>query len=309
MKPFYAHLLENEETFEYKLVSVENIHTDDVMSKIRLALGKYGLVTLEPNGVLTTVKDSDNKRFAEYPFAPIYLCKITMNNPVSSNPLIQSIALFTRIKDTKLKLFDNGDKIVMDGSDAEQHAHPMEVGGKDAQSEVGQAKADSLVSDMMMDIAGRRDKNIIRDVYEGHTASHVEISKMINTKVPRGFYLIENTANDRASITGPFKTCPDNFGYITNVNKAVVLSESSDDGVVEYAVKYAEPDMQNDPADAGTRDRNKPMEVALIDQDSGKEHTVVVRADTDESARLKAVEIIAKRTGLHKDRFMPKDPS
>jgi len=308
MKPFFAHLLETEETYEYKLVSVENIHTDEVLNKIRLALKKHGLISVEPNGVQLKVKDKDLATFSKYPFAPLYFDKVIMSGPISSIPAIQSVSLFTRIRDDKIKFFDKDDKVVMDGADAEQHAHPIEVEGKDSQEEVGQARADSLVSDLMKDIIGSRENNIIRDVYEGAVASHREVMNMVGKPVPHGFYLVENEARSNGTIMGPFKKCPDNYEYIDKVKKATIVTEAKHDGVIEYSVKYPETEMQKDPDDAGVRDRGKPMTVKLVDQDTGKEHSVVVRADNDESARMKAVEIITNRTGLPKNRFIPMDP-
>jgi hypothetical protein len=309
MKPFIAHLLETDETYEYKLVSVDNIHTDEVMGKIRLALGKHGLISVEPNGVQLNVKDKNVAKFSEYPFAPVYFSKVIMSSPISSIPAIQSISLFTRINNSKMKFFDKNDKVVMDGADAEQHAHPIEVDSKGSQDEVGQSHADSLVSDLMKNIASSRENNVIRPVYEGSVASHKEVTEMLNKSVPRGFYLIENESRGSGTVMGPFRKCPDNYGYIKTVSKAVVLTEKENDGVIEYSVQYPETDMQKDPEDAGSRDRNKPMTVKLVDQDTGKEHSIVVRADNDDTARIRAVEIIANRTGFHKDRFIPMNPT
>jgi len=302
MKPFFAHLLETEETYEYKLVSVENIHTDEVLGKIRLALKKHGLISIEPNGVQTKINDKSN--FSKYPFAPLYFDKVIMSSPISSMSAVQSVALFTRINDDRLKFVDKNDKVIMDGADAEQHAYPIEVDSKDAQEEVGQSRADSLVSDLMKDIATKRAGNIIRDVYEGAVASHREVSKIVGKAVPRGFYIVESTGRHHGTIMGPFHKCPDNYGYINKVHKAVIIKEDTSDGVIEYSIKYPETEMQKDPEDAGVRDRVKTMTVKLVDQDSGKEHSVVVRADNQETAKLKAVEIIANRTGLPKDRFI-----
>jgi hypothetical protein len=130
---------------------------------------------------------------------------------------------------------------------------------------------------------------------------------MIGKPVARGFYLVENTENTGV-ITGPFKKCPDNYDYLTDITEATLINETDNDGVIEYSVKYPETDTQDDPADGGVRTQGDRKTVKLIDQDTGKEYSVVTRAESDDAARLKAVEIIANRTGFHKDRFLPEQP-
>jgi len=178
------------------------------------------------------------------------------------------------------------------------------------QDEVGQLRANALVSDMMLDIANRREAGTYqRDVYEGAVASHKEVKQIIGRPVRRGFYIVEQFNNGLGSIVGPFRKCPDNYGYINTIVKAHVLNEDSNDGIDDYDVQYAPADHQNDPDDAGNRSRGVPMEVVLVDQDKGSEHRVVVRANSDDAARLRAIEIMAKRTGLPKDTFIPKNPN
>lgn len=309
MKPFLAYLAEQEQDYEYKLCSVENIHNAEMMEKIRLALGRYGLISIEPQGVQTQVTSASGNKFDEYPFMPVFICKVVLANPLSSRAATQSVSLFTRIKDDKLKFFDKGDKIVMDGAEAEQHAHPVEVDGS-AQEEVGDKRAQSLVSDLVKELEAKRDAATIeREVYEGWTASHHEVSKMLGQKVERGFYLVEHYENHEGVILGPFKKCPANYDYIGKL-PTVSLTETAEDGdYTEFLVEFDETSMQADPEDAGTRDAGSSMEVKVTDQDTGKEHTVAVRATSANAARSKAVEILAARTGISKDRLMPTSPS
>jgi len=312
MKPFRAHLLEQEDTYEYKLCSVENIHTDEMQSHIRLALGKHGLLELIPNGVQTQINSANKNQLTDYPFLPVYVVKVVMSSAISSWPAVQSISLFTRIKDDKLKFFDKDDKIVMDGADGEQHAHPVEVDSKSAQSEVGDAHAASLVSDLMKGLATSRGATMItREVYEGLVTDHHGVSPLMKNP-SRGFYIVETHAGG-ANVVGPYKRCPDNYNFVSNMAAIIafkVVSQNSiGSGLFETEVSYHEADQQADPDESSNRLQSKPMTVKLIDQDTGKEYSVEVRAESDESARRRAIEIIAARTGMNKDRFLSKDPS
>ena len=308
MTSFHTFLVEQDQDFEYKLCSVKNIHSSETMAQMRLALGRYGLISIEPNGIQTQVATGSHQ-FTAYPFLPVYVCKVIMANPVSSRPLVQTISLYTNIKEGELRWLSPDDKIVMDGADAQQHAHAIEVPSDQAQSEVGDRHATSLVSDLMKDIAANRAANTVeRPVHEGYVASHHEISSMLSRNVRRGFYLVENESATVGVVTGPFRKCPDNYDYIKTVPVATSVTESSNDGVTEYQVEYSPTAMQDDPSDAGQRVRGKSVQVTVVDQDTGKEHHVVVRAESNTSARLRAVEIIAQRTGLAKDRFIPIHP-
>lgn len=309
MKPFRVHLAEQEEENEYKLCSVENIHTTEMVEKIRMALGRYGLISMEPAGVQMKINTGEDTKFPEYPFAPVFVTKIFMDYPLSSDTAVQSIALFTRISDKMLKFCDKNGNPVVDGADAEQHAHPIEADDKDAQAEVGDARVKSLVSDMMKDIAARRSQSEIEiPVYEGFTATHHDIEKMTNRKVRRGFYLAENHHDGTATITGPFKKMPDNFDYVDVLPKVVVVESNSYDNLTEYKVKYAPAEQQKSPSDAGGVEIAKPMTVELTDQDTGKTYTIAVKAVTKNAARTKAIQIAAQQTKLPQGRFIPTSP-
>lgn len=310
MKPFRAFLAEQEQDYEYKLCSVENIHTTEMLEKMRLALGRYGLIEMEPKGIQTQVSAAEKSEFHQYPFMPVYVVKIVLANPLSSASAVQSVSLFTRIKDEKLKFFDKDSKIVMDGAENEQHAHPVEVDSKGAQSEVGDVHAQSLLTDLMKEITAKRDANTVEvPVYEGFTASHHDIAKMIDCEVRRGFYLVERYADGKGVIQGPFSKIPENYDYVTTIPKATVIESSGVDNLMEYKVKYAEAEHQNSPSDAGGKDVAKPMQVEVTDQDTGKEHTVAVKATSVNAARAKAVEILSARLGISKDRLLPTSPS
>lgn len=309
MKPFRAHLVEQEEDYEYKLCSVENIHDHEVLGHIRMALGKYGLMSMEVAGVQTQVTSASKLQFDKYPFRPVYIVKIVMSGPLSSRNAVQSVALFTRINQEKIRFFGKDDEIVMDGADVEQHGHPVEVGTDQAQAEVGDRRAKTLVSDLMKEIAAKRSSQTIeRPIYEGFTASHHEINKMLGIKAPRGFYVMESTTAGFATITGPFRKCPDNYDYVGRTPVAVLKETREVGSLVEYDVEFAPADLQADPPDGGDRVVGEPTSVEVTDQDTGKVYTIVVRATGDNEARAKAVAVIASRKGISADRLMPTAP-
>jgi hypothetical protein len=271
-------------------------------------LGRYGLISLEPIGINMKVVSDDTSMFSNYPFLPVYMLKVIMASPLTSRNAIQSIALFASIPQNTLKFYDKSGNIVMDGAETEQHAHPVEVDSAFAQSEVGDKRAASLVSDMMKSIAAKRSDTILVPVYESSMATHHEVGKMLGQPVRRGYYLIEKSTQGSGLITGPLSAYPDNLAFTTDVSAVKLKETKAVDAMVEFAVDFFEPDVQEDPQDAGRRVDHKPMEVELVDINTGKEYTVVVRASSAETARPSAIEIIAAKTGIAKERFLPKSP-
>ncbi len=83
---------------------------------------------------------------------------------------------------------------------------------------------------------------------------------------------------------------------------------ASDDGLLEYQVSFHQEDQQGDPKDGGSRLRGTNYEVMVVDQDTGKEHTNSTRATSSADARSQAVELIAAKLGIAKDRLIPTKP-
>lgn len=310
MKPFRAFLAEQDQDYEYKLCSVENILDGEVMAQIRMALGRHGLISVEPQGVQTKIADAAARKFDKYPFMPVHVLKLVMSNPISSRSAVQSVALFTRIPETKLGLFDMKDQIVMDGAEGEQHAHPVEYPSKDAQAEVGDARAQNLVSDLMKDITKtREERSYEREVYEGVVASHREVARATGRRLDKGFYIIENRGDEGNIMVGPFAKMPINYEYASKLSLMTLgESKNSGSGLREYSVEYPETEKQDDPLDAGTRFEGNTYDVEMIDQDTGKSYTVAVRAGSERAARSRAAEIVAAQQGISKDRLIPMKP-
>lgn len=310
MKPFRAHLVEQETNYEYRLCSVVNIHDSEIQDKIRLALGRYGLIELKPNGVQTKLNSAADKGFNQYPFSVVYVTTVVMSNPLSSRAAVQSVALFTRIDSSKLAFLDKSDQIVMDGPDVEQHAAPVGVDSKTAQAEVGDARVKTLVSDMMdAIISGRKDKTIEVPVYEnGSVVDHTAVSQATGRKMPKGFYVVE-TAGDETIMSGPYTRCPENYEFTNEMNRAD-LSEvrQQTDGINEYIVEYHPAETTEDPADAGRRLVGQTYQAEVVDQDTGKTHTISVRAQSANAARAIAVDRLSKKLGIDKDNLIPTKP-
>jgi len=306
MKTYTSILAEQDIDYEYKLCSVENIHTPEVLEQIRLALGRHGLINMEPVGVQKTI--NTESPFMSYPFMTVYVVKLTMSSPLGSNEAVQSVSLFTRIKDDRIKLFDKDDKIVMDGPTSDQDEPPVEVDSDTAQSEVGDERAQVVVSDLMKELdAINTAKKIEIDVYE-FVLSNAEVSDMLDRPVERGFYVCEKYSDGSGKITGPFTKCPDNYQYGANIKSASLIEATVENNLIEYEVNFNEPDMQEDPLDAVRPDVTTKQSVTVVDQDTGKEYTAVVNAASEDSARIIAVDSISKKTGLSRERFIPKGP-
>lgn len=307
MKPFRVVLAEQDQDFEYKLCSIENIGDTYVLDRIRLALGRYGLISVESMGATMKLQADENSMFPNYPFLPIYTVKVVMTNPITSRNAIQSVALFSTIPQETLKFFDMSGNLVMDGVEAEQNAHGVEVDKAFAQSEVGDSRAKALVSDMMKDIMAKRDGTVKVPVYETTMISHHEVQTIIGQRVSRGFYMMEAVSSNRSLITGPFGTVADNLDFPKSITPGTLVESRSVGDMMEFTVS-SEPSIK-EPVDAGRRVEHKPMQVVLIDQDTGKEYTVVVRSSDEESARSSAIEILAGKTGISKEKLLPKAPN
>jgi hypothetical protein len=260
-------------------------------------------------GVTMKLSSDDKSMFPNYPFLPIHTVKVTMTNPITSRNAIQSVALFSTIPQDSLKFFDMDGNLVMDGVEAEQNAHGVEVDSAFAQAEVGDARSQSLVSDMMKQISSARNEKLSVPVYEATMVTHHEVQKIIGERVSRGFYMMEQVSKGRSLITGPFATPADNLPFPSEIVPATLVeTRQLEAGMFEYATRAEMVAMAQDPTDAGRRVEHKPMQVVLVDQDTGKEYTVVVRASSEDTARASAVEILAGKTGISKEKLLPKAP-
>lgn len=305
MKPFRAIIMEQEETYKYRISSIENINTEDYIAKIRLALGRIGLISIEKGGMTIMPRKQEQENIPMYPLTTRYYVKVDMKNPITTKHAVQLIALITRIPENQIAFTDMDGNMVVDGAETEQHAFPQEVDSKEAQKDVGDARAKELVSDLMKDIMKKRDAVKPFTLKEGSVATHIEVSSIIGKKVDRGFYIVEQFENGTGEIFGPYRKCPENYDFISNIFHADVINESNDDGVTSFKIGGMR---DSDEGMDDPKGFDKKYDVELVNQDTGGHHRVVVRASSPQDARHEAVELIAAKTKQPRERFLPLYP-
>lgn len=305
-KTFRAILVEQEEEHVYLIKSIKNIHDDEIMGKITLALTPHKLIELKKDFFKPIRQNNDE--FPNFQNTPTYCLKATLGLEVSGKTIVQNIATFANIFDEYLSAGKKGEK------EETETDIDMEEGKEDAsnQNHVG----DKRVGDFMRELKKAREEqakqnDIEVDVYESFATSHHGVSRMVGKPVRKGFYVVEHVDRDNrkiALVTGPFSKAPVNYDFEADVEPRGfnVVRESQDGIRVEFELEHDGSVMME--ADAPIQNGEKMWEVDIYDSDTSKTYPVVVRAENETAARNKGMKQIADRENLSLDRLTAGKP-
>ena len=172
---------------------------------------------------------------------------------------------------------------------------------QNAGDDVGEKRISSLMSELEAERKEReeRAKNHEKDMYESFVTSHIVLSNFLkDPKYSRkGFYLVERqTVDSDLSIKGPFSSKPINYefssSYFDNL-EPVSITEEKNRILVELSHREDAMVFGDRPEDEAGE-----FEVTVMDQDTGKEYSALVRADDENEARNKGVEIVSRKEGI-----------
>ena len=327
---FRAILAENDEEHVYYIKSTRNIHKDEMLDQIRLALLPFDLRHIEKAG-WNPMAEKDHSMFpADWPGGAVYSVKATVGLEMDNYRAIQKVALFTHINDEYLFVHKQGESEErMDNEDDEDEpatadykslalnaekwdASPdkLAIDAK-AQDYAGTKRIDDFMKELEIDRTSREGSVKEPKIYEAFVTSHLALRDVNGGTTPKkGFYLIERYEDDNSimHISGPFQHKPINYDFIPDMMKQgvddfkflglgkVQLVEHEKD--FRYTAKQG----VKEAANAG------PFEVEVIDQDSGKKYHVVTRGSNKDRARDKAVKMVAQKTKIDPNNLLAGEP-
>ena len=326
-KSFRAVLAEQDEEFTYHVKSIYNIHDDETMDWIRLALLPYDLRDIQ-RGSYKPMGHAD-KDFPNVPGAASYDVKVVLGlEPPTSEDAEEKVALFTRIKMDHLLVHKEGeDPHKMDNSDdcvdCKGEYKPLTGTAKDfsatldnvevdnAQSEAGEERIGNLVKELEKERKEREEliQKPNPKLKEAFCTSHIQLNQ-IDKRWTKGFYLVERHIDDTLNITGPFSRQADNYPFVGDL-----LQEGA--GTVKYSdsktlvMEDADRNFKftyRPVAKPRTGLREEKFSVEVQNQDSGKTFSVIVDAVDDAMARDRAVNLVARREKLNKESLIARDP-
>lgn len=298
-KSFHALMIESVQDHTYYVKSISNIHDEEKLERIALALTPHELIEIKPDGFQPIAQH--NELFPKFANTPTYTLKVVLGMEVNPTQAVQSIAMFANIDDEYLVMMKKGDK---PGTDEEIETGE-EVTDSESQNMAGEKRIGAFLKDLEDDRKKRGDGKV-RDVYESFCVPYTVVSKTLGRPMHRGFYIVEQFGDSPGvgTMTGPFRKQPVNYEYSNAMAPVEIISEDVKDGQTVFKLKLIEFD--DIPVSPSTNDRK--WDVEVMDVDSGKKYDLVVNADCDVTARNRAIDIIAAKTGMDSSKFITTDP-
>lgn len=329
---FRAIIAEQDEEFVYYVKSIRNIHKDEVLDQIRLALLPFDLRSVEKAG-WNPMSEKGSEMFpAEWTTGPVFSLKVTVGIDMDNERAIQKIALFTHINDEYLFVHKPGESQErMDNEDDEDElitvgykalSHGAEkwdasldkekgVIDPEAQKYAGQQRIDNFMKELEADRKEREGSIKQPKIYEAFVTSHIALRDINGGSTPKkGYYLIERFEDDVSimHISGPFQHQPVNYDFVPDMLKQ---------GVKDFEflglgkVKLVEHDKNFrytvDPLNEQLSEV-EPYEVEVTDQDSGKVYHVVSHGVNKNEARKSALKIITRKENIDSSRLLAGEP-
>jgi hypothetical protein len=321
-KSLRALLAEGDQEYTYWIKSTYNIHEDEVMDQIRLAMLPYDLRAVE-EGAYKPI-GAGNKDFPNVPDSPSYSVKVILGlEPEEADDPLQKVALFTRINTEHLLVHKDGvDPHAEPKAEAEgeyknlaQHAKDFTSSLDDvvagAQDEVGEKRVGTFLKDLEAQLKKEREaiRQITPKLKESFVTSHIALNN-VKGGWKRGFYVVERAENDQGNmkISGPFAKQPTNFEFIAELavpGAGVLTVESSDSIIMEAYDRNFKYTLK--PTRSKTMVEAK-FSVDVQDQDTGKVYNVVIDAMDDARARDRAVLVVARQNKLNQETLIATDP-
>lgn len=326
-KSFRDYLVENDSEYTYYVKSIRNIHADDVLDFIRLALLPWDLRSIEKSSV-DTFKEYNH--FPCDPMSPVYAVKVTMGNEFPSyTDAIQKIAWFTRVPHEYIKVHAEGESLtdydeVNVEFTSDENYKPLSHTAKDWNSDLDNASIDddaqkyagnSRLNDFIKELEDHRkereqhidDKNVEPRLFEAFVTDHISLTDVLGNKPKSGYYIIERYTNEPEvlNIHGPFKNKPINYQAVKNLHKPEVneFQIVSENKILAKGVssnfKFSRTIFEQE---------LRHYSVEVTDQDTSKTYSVVVKASSDASARNRAVDIVSRREKIPNNNLIASDP-
>jgi len=320
-KTFRQLIAESDQEFTIYVASVENVHHPEIMDLVRLALMPYDLREIKKG----TYKAGGDEAFGVYAQYPVYSLMAKLGLDVANDSAEQMVAAMTRIDQDKLIVHHQGESLAKaeeDNSDSEAEGtgssgEGEETPSQEAQSLAGQKRIDDFMKELESARKDRDASTSESDVYESFAVSHLGLRGFEPAiAVPKGFYLVEREIGTEPTesllyVSGPFSEAPENYPFLGNIDRQGIdqIGILPNMERITLSVRTTDPTHRFVRA-ARARSISEDMhrEVKVTDTDTGKTHTVVVRAGTDAEARDEAVNIVSRREKIGTDRLVAAAP-
>ncbi len=317
-------IAENDQEFTYWVKSTYNIHDQDTMDQIRLAMLSYDLREIE-TGAYKPI-GAGNKDFPNVPNSPSYAVKVVVGlEPQTPDDALQRVSLFTRIFTDNLLVYKDGVDPYKEPEDdeptgeyknlaqsAKDFSSSLDDVVANAQDEVGEKRVGSFLKDLEAQLKKERGeiKQITPKLKESFVTSHIALNN-VKSGWRRGFYVVERSEADHASmkITGPFAKQPSNYEFVADLvvtGSGSLVVESSENIVMDGFDRDFKYTLKPAPHDKNMTEAK--FSVDVQDQDTGKMYNVVVDALNGAKARDRAVVTVANQNKLNQESLIATDP-
>ncbi len=327
-RSFRAILAEQDQEFTYVVKSIYNIHDADMMDWVRLALLPYDLRELT-KGTFTP-PDKDQTTFPNVPNAPVYTLKAKLGLEPNWEHATSKVALFTRIRDFEHLLVhkegENPQK-EMDNSDTKDEtkkdykslaknainwdATPDQGIDTDGQEGAGEKRIGALMKELEKERKEREEliPTVDPNLKEAFVTTHIALKEVMGPK-PKGFYLIERPVQDAniLRIHGPFKKQPTNYEFVGEMTHPSVSGFKKLNEKTIYAMSNGKDFTYIVEKASHSPITEEKFSVDVQDQDTGAQYNVVVDAMDDAGARDAAVNRVAEKHQIDKQRLLASDP-
>lgn len=321
MKTFKEFLAEAEDEFRYHVTSVVNVHTEEMMSLIHLALAQYGVKAVERGAY----KMPGSGELRDFPNAASWTVIVVTSHPIDTRAGAIEVTNYTRIPTTNLLFHEAGvDPYAEPKKEKEKEYVPL-TGTVPEDKEGGQKfVGDARLSDFLKELGDDRNereaelKKHEREVYEAFVTTHLTVESMLDAPLRKGYYIIQNlresTGENIVEIRGPFMNRGEEFGIPYRDNYAIKGKVVESISATENGLTIMELVVH------GAADHYKPMgklvepapkqqfKVAVRDQDTGREFRFVVDAGSIAAARERAKTMVTKNWGILPDRLLVLEP-
>jgi hypothetical protein len=283
-------IAESETEYKYRVYSTAPIHGGAELAAIRVGLAGRMARDIKPAGILPWL-GTKSDRFPEVPFRPVYVVDLTTGIPLSLKNAVRELSFALQVAQ---------DKIIIDGEDREPAEAPKpekpyqkdgitpSMFAKDITAETPMQSLQDLLKDLG-DGKGHlaRDEGEVKPVYEGYTVTQIEAELLLNDDLSRGYYVVQQIAENQFDIIGPLVEIPENCPLDLDRNNGLVLKE----------MNY---------------DTSRYVSVRVQDTDTGKEYPILVQIEPgmpEDQIRNMAVQQVAVKHSIPDARLIAMDPN
>lgn len=276
-RSFKMMLSESEKDYTYFLLSPYNIMTPEMLDKISIGMHGRDLVDVEPVGQLVNT-DTFNPYFPDLKSEGTYKIKLITAYPINIHRTKIQLAQYLHYDPSWLILHEEGEEILRDTCDCDAVEEPSD----DNQELVGVRRLDAFMSELSKEREEIKEAERAKNIHTGDLCvNHATLQEMVGRRVRRGYYVLETYKNGRVLSYGPYQSAPINTKLVETVDAPTNTHRHMTESGIVY--EFSDEDSK------GQLPNGKVYVVPVINDDTGAEYDVKVKANSPERARDAAV--------------------